>query len=85
MGGSEGGGGEVGEQRRPELRRELANRRVEAGQPREGAIGGGGLEDVRGQHRVPARPRHLLPLVLHPPVLEPDLDRGAGQEQSQPG
>ena len=77
-------GGEVGEERRPELGRELANGRVEAGQPGEGAIGGGGLEDVSCQHRVPARPRHLLPLVLHPPVLEPDLGRGAGQEQPQP-
>ena len=42
---------------------------------REVAGGGGRLEDVGGEDGVAARPRqsHLLPLVLHPPVLEPHL------------
>ena len=33
------------------------------------------LEQVGGQDRVTARPDHLLPLVLHPPVLEPNLKK----------
>ena len=79
-----GGGGEGGqtggyhtqargEQGRPELRWELTNGRVEARQ-REGAIGGGCLENIGGQDWVPTGPGHLLSLVLHPPILEPDLD-----------
>ena len=70
----------VREQRRPEAahtrRRESSNGWViEARQPGERAIGGGRLEDVGCQHRVPAGPGHLLPLVLHPPVLEPNLEK----------
>ena len=68
-----------GEEWRPEAatrRRESSNGRVvEAGEAGEGASGSGRLEDVGSQHRVTAGPGHLLPLVLHPPVLEPDLDK----------
>ena len=39
----------------------------------EGGGGGGRLEQVGGQQGVTTRPDHLLTLVLHTPVLEPDL------------
>ena len=69
------------EEWRPEAahtrRRESSNGWViEAGEAGEGAISSGRLEDVGSQHRVTAGPGHLLPLVLHPPVLEPNLEKG---------
>ena len=83
-GGGAGGGGQGGqaggdntqaggEEWRSELRWELANGRIEARQG-EGAIGGSCLENIGGQDWVSTGPGHLLSLVLHPPVLEPDLD-----------
>ena len=68
------------EEWRPEAahtrRRESSNGRViEAGEAGEGAISSGRLEDVGSQHRVTAGPGHLLPLVLHPPVLKPNLEK----------
>ena len=79
-GGGEGGqaGGDNthagGEQWRSELRWKLTNGRIEARQG-EGAIGGCCLENIGGQDWVSTWPGHLLPLVLHPPVLEPDLSK----------
>ena len=61
-----------GEQWRSELRWKLTNGRIEARQG-EGAIGGCCLENIGGQDWVSTWPGHLLSLVLHPPVLEPDL------------
>jgi hypothetical protein len=61
----------------PHRRRCRRGRRKE---PRVGQVTRRGrrLQDVRGQDGVSARPRegHLLSLVLHPTVLEPNLSGG---------
>ena len=61
-----------GEEWRPELRRELTNGRIEAGEG-EASIGCCSLENIGCQHRVSTWPGHLLPLVFHAPVLKPNL------------
>ena len=78
----ERGSGELGERRGepktggghwwPELRAELSNRRIETVE-RESSIGCSSLEDIGGQDRVTTRPGHLLALVFHTAVLEPNL------------
>ena len=74
QGGHGGGHSQAGgEERRSELGRELSHWRIEAGKGK-GAVGGSGLEDIGGQDGVSAGPGHLLPLVLHPTVLEPNLE-----------